>query len=157
MEKQVRNWALKEEKLYVITGPIFSENPFVMGKTEIPVPEAFYKVVLDLTPPMKMIGFIVPNKITKRRIGSFAVSVDEVERLTGYDFFSELENGYGGKMGTLAFCVPSCSNWTEYCSLMKEAEKNFLFKYIRAYSRVIRKVWTYWITASGKESFFCLR
>ena len=34
-------------------------------------------------------------------------------------------NGYGGKMGTLAFCVPSCSNWTEYCSLMKEAEKTF--------------------------------
>lgn len=88
----MRNWALKEEKLYVITGPIFSENPFVMGKTEISVPEAFYKVVLDLTPPMKMICFIVPNKITKRRIGSFAVSVDEVERLTGYDFFSELED-----------------------------------------------------------------
>lgn len=92
VENQVRNWALKEEKIYVITGPIFSEKPSVMGKTEIPVPEAFYKVVLDLTPPMKMIGFIVPNKSSKRRIGSFTASVDEVERLTGYDFFSELED-----------------------------------------------------------------
>ena len=57
-----------------------------MKKSRIPVPIAFYKVILDLTPPMKMTGFIVPNETSKRRLASFAVSVDEVERLTGYDF-----------------------------------------------------------------------
>lgn len=92
VENQVRRWAIKEEKLYIITGPIFPKNPPIMGKTAIPVPEAFYKVILDLTPPMKMIGFIVPNKTSKCRIASFAASVDEVERITGYDFFSELED-----------------------------------------------------------------
>ena len=63
-----------------------------MKTAAIPVPVAFYKVILDLTPPMKMIGFIVPNQTSKRRIASFAVSVDEVERITGYDFFSKLDD-----------------------------------------------------------------
>ena len=80
------------KKLYIITGPIFSEKPAVMKTATIPVPVAFYKVILDLTPPRKMIGFIVPNQTSKRRIASFAVSVDEVERITGYDFFSTLDD-----------------------------------------------------------------
>ena len=92
LETQVRRWALKEEKIHIITGPVFAENPATMGKSKIPVPEAFYKVILDLTPPMKMIGFIVPNQTSRNRIFSFTVSVDEVERVTGYDFFSELDD-----------------------------------------------------------------
>ncbi len=92
LESQVRRWTLSEEKLYIITGPIFSRRPARMKKSRIPVPVAFYKVILDLTPPMKMIGFIVPNETSKRRLASFAVSVDEVERLTGYDFFSDLDD-----------------------------------------------------------------
>ena len=63
-----------------------------MKTAAISVPVAFYKVILDLTPPMKMIGFIVPNQTSKRRVYSFAVSVDEVERITGYDFFSQLDD-----------------------------------------------------------------
>ena len=70
---------------------IFSLRELLMKKSRIPVPVAFYKVILDLTPPMK-IGFIVPNETSKRRLASFSVSVDEVERLTGYDFFSDLDD-----------------------------------------------------------------
>ena len=92
LENQVRRWAVKEGKIYIITGPIFSPKPKVMKTAAIPVPVAFYKVILDLTPPMKMIGFIVPNQTSKRRLASFALSVDEVERITGYDFFSELDD-----------------------------------------------------------------
>ena len=92
VENQVRRWAIREEKLYIITGPIFPKNPPIMGKTAIPVPEAFYKVVLDLTPPMKMIGFIVPNKTSKSQLSSFAVPVKTVENMTGFNFFSELDD-----------------------------------------------------------------
>ena len=92
LETQVRKWALKEKKIRVITGPVFSSEPAVAGKSDIPVPVAFYKVILDLTPPEKMIGFIVPNQSSKRRVASFALSVDEVENATGYDFFSELDD-----------------------------------------------------------------
>ena len=92
LESQVRRWTLQEEKLYIITGPVFSRRPARMKKSRLPIPVAFYKVILDLTPPMKMIGFIIPNETSKRRLASFVVSVDEVERLTGYDFFCDLDD-----------------------------------------------------------------
>lgn len=92
LESQVRRWALRERKLYVITGPVFADNSGTMGKTDIPVPVAFYKVILDLTPPFKMIGFVVPNQPSKKRIRNFAVPVDEVEALTGCDFFGGLDD-----------------------------------------------------------------
>ena len=41
---------------------------------------------------MKMIGFIVPNQTSKRRVYSFALSVDKVEQATGYDFFGQLDD-----------------------------------------------------------------
>ncbi|MBO5900555.1 MAG: DNA/RNA non-specific endonuclease, partial [Lentisphaeria bacterium] len=49
LETQVRKWALKEKKIRIITGPVFSGSPAVAGKANIPVPVAFYKVILDLT------------------------------------------------------------------------------------------------------------
>ena len=64
----------------------------IQGNSKITVPSAFYKVVLDLTPPMKMIGFFVPNETSKRHVSNFVLPVDEVERITGYDFFSELDD-----------------------------------------------------------------
>ena len=70
----------------------FPKAPPVMGKAAIPVLEAFYKAVHNLTHPMIMIGCIDPNKTRKCRIADFTVSVDEVERITGYDFFSNLED-----------------------------------------------------------------
>ena len=92
LESQVRLWALRERQLYVVTGPVFADGAHTMGKTDIPVPVAFYKVILDMTPPMKMIGFVIPNQPTKRRLQSFVVSVDDVEALTGCDFFSGLDD-----------------------------------------------------------------
>lgn len=98
LESKVRSWAKKEKLLYVITGPVFSDAPSMLGKTGIPVPVAFYKVVFDLTPPHKMTAFIIPNHTTKRQLESFAVSVDTVELLTGLDFFSELDDQLENKL-----------------------------------------------------------
>ena len=90
LEQQVRNWARKEGRLCIITGPIFSGEEQSMKDTGIRIPQAFYKVILDTTPPEKMIGFIVPNQPSKKRLTSFVTTVDEVERQTGCDFFSGL-------------------------------------------------------------------
>ena len=80
----------KEGRICVITGPIFSAEDKSMKDTGIRIPQAFYKVILDTTPPEKMIGFIIPNETTKKRLGSFIVTVDDVEKRTGCDFFSGL-------------------------------------------------------------------
>ena len=98
LETQIRKWAVSEECLCVITGPLFPQEEDEEGKGEeegsisLPVPYAFYKVVLDMTPPMKMIAFIVPNRAGRERLQRFVVTVDDVEKLTGCDFFSELDD-----------------------------------------------------------------
>ena len=83
---------MKEGSLYIITGPIFNGGEKTLGQTDIPIPTAFYKVILDLTPPVKMVAFIAPNYGTKKRVHSFVTTVDEVEKITGFDFFSDLDD-----------------------------------------------------------------
>jgi len=92
LETQVRRWALREGRLCIVTGPVFAVDGKMMGRTDIPLPVAFYKVILDLTPPYKMIAFVIPNAPSKRRLQSFVLTVDEVEKLTGCDFFSGLDD-----------------------------------------------------------------
>ena len=88
LEEKVRQWALKNDSLIVITGPIFTQDMETIGKNEVAVPIAFYKVVADISwPTYKEIAFIIPNKASNNAIKSFAVSVNSVEIVTGLDFF----------------------------------------------------------------------
>lgn len=87
LEALVRHFAIKEEKI-VVTGPILSkEKTLTIGANKVTVPTHYYKVILDLTPPRKMIGFILPNEGSDKPLAAFAVTVDEVEKATGLDFF----------------------------------------------------------------------
>ena len=89
LEKQIRYFANREGMIVVVTGPILPKTPTItIGRNKVTVPEYYYKVVYDLTPPQKMIGFILPNKGSSEDLLSFAVTVDHVEKLTGLDFFS---------------------------------------------------------------------
>lgn len=72
-----------------MTGPILpNEKTITIGSNRVTVPSHFYKVVFDLSPPQKMIGFIMPNNGSKADLRTFAVTVDAVEEATGLDFFS---------------------------------------------------------------------
>ena len=89
LEKQVREFAVAEEKIHVVTGPIFTpDDTITIGPNNVGVPSSYYKVIYDLTPPRKMIGFILPNEGSKRPLQDFAVTVNAVEAVTGLDFFS---------------------------------------------------------------------
>jgi endonuclease G len=92
LEENTRKWAKIFKRLYVVTGPVLTE-PIItkIGNSKVSVPAAYYKVLLDLDEPeKKAIGFIMPNARSEKRIKEYAVSVDEVEELTGIDFFGEL-------------------------------------------------------------------
>ncbi|MBE6357320.1 MAG: DNA/RNA non-specific endonuclease [Lentisphaerae bacterium] len=90
-EKHVRRFARKEGAVYVISVPYFSgENKKSISDPPIPVPDGFCKAVLDLTYPYKMIAFYVPNTANAGQMQ--IMSVREAEKLTGYDFFSELDD-----------------------------------------------------------------
>ena len=91
LETKMRQFAIREASLFVVTGPVFDKEEAVsIGVGKVSVPKAFYKVVLDETPPMKMIGFVISNKGFECQLSAFAVTVDEVERMTGLDFFNRL-------------------------------------------------------------------
>lgn len=94
IEEWTRRQVVKEQSIYVVTGPIYVEDEEVktIGPSEVRVPDGFFKVVLDETPPRKMIAFIAANRDSKLKPWQFAVSVDEVEVETGLDFFLFLKD-----------------------------------------------------------------
>lgn len=94
LEAVVRNMAYDEGTIYVVTGPVLTDGPYkTIGENKVSVPKNFYKVVLKYDGDnSKAIGFVLENENSDRDIESFALSVDEVEKITGIDFFPLLED-----------------------------------------------------------------
>jgi endonuclease G, mitochondrial len=98
VEAQVREWAKTEDTILVATGPIFRNNQGTIGVDEVTIPGYYYKVILDLTGKMKMIGLVLKNTADNKQLESYVVSVDSVEKLTGIDFFAGLPNDVEAKL-----------------------------------------------------------
>ena len=93
LEKEVRRYAYNEGTVFVITGPILERGLKKIGRAnKVSVPRRFFKIVYDETTPCKMIAFVLPNEGSTQPLSSFVTTVDEVERLTGLDFFVGLED-----------------------------------------------------------------
>lgn len=110
LEELVRLWAIENEAIYIITGPIIGNNPSTIGANKVAVPDYYFKVILDYTyPSIKGIGFILPNAGSQEKLQYFALSIDEVEKITGIDFFplipDEQENNIEKTL-----CI-SCWEW----------------------------------------------
>jgi len=93
LEELVRTWAIENEALYIVTGPVLTDDLSSIGPNKVSVPKYFYKVILDYKEPYgKGIGFILPNEGSKEPLENYAVSIDSVEKITGIDFFPLLED-----------------------------------------------------------------
>lgn len=91
IEDKIREWAVRDSALIVVTGPVITRGMKTIGDSQVAVPTAFFKVVLaPFATPIRAIGFVLPNKAANGSLKKYAVSVDEVERRTGIDFFSAL-------------------------------------------------------------------
>lgn len=91
MEMACRKWAKKYGDLYIVCGPILYKGKHkTIGKNMVVVPEAFFKVVLRTGDDPQAIGFIYKNTSGNRPKDSYVNTVDEVERITGIDFFPSL-------------------------------------------------------------------
>lgn len=92
MEMQCRRWAKEYGEVYIVAGPILyrGKHATIGQEHRVTVPEAFFKVVLCLKGTPKAIGFIYRNTDGNRPKGDYVNSIDEVERITGYDFFHGL-------------------------------------------------------------------
>ncbi|MCF0210995.1 MAG: DNA/RNA non-specific endonuclease [Bacteroidales bacterium] len=93
IERLCRQWVEKYGELYIICGPIFyNQEHQTIGTNKVVVPEAFFKVVVSLGTEPKAIGFICKNMGEKKSRSNYVNSIDEIERITGYDFFPNLDD-----------------------------------------------------------------
>jgi len=78
-------------EVWVITGPVFSE-PIGRLDSGIPIPSGYYKILADEAgDTLRVLAFLVERDCPPyTRIASRRVSVDELEELTGLDFFPKL-------------------------------------------------------------------
>ena len=91
LEELVRTWAIENDALYIVTGPILTFGLPTIGPDKVSIPRYFYKVILDYTEPgLNGIGFILPNAGSSLPLQEFAVTIDSVEKLTGIDFYPSL-------------------------------------------------------------------
>lgn len=115
LENSVRDWAKSYGRIYVASGPILekpAEDYKQIGVTSIvAVPEYYYKVVLiplykddeDRATPedadeVIALAFVFPNEKCSGTIWDYQVTVDEVEKRTGLDFFTRLEKSVESKI-----------------------------------------------------------
>lgn len=91
LEEKVREWTARDSALLVFTGPVVSDGDTTLTSGRVKVPSAYYKLIMaPCVRPMRVIAFIYPNGHSGGRLQQYAVSVDEVERRTGLDFFPTL-------------------------------------------------------------------
>lgn len=92
LENKERQWAKRDSAIMIIAGPIFSKDDTnCIGNAKVRVPGAFFKVLLApyLDTP-RAIAFVYPNMTAPGNMQDYAMSVDQLEEITGYDFFSAL-------------------------------------------------------------------
>ncbi|WP_103667148.1 DNA/RNA non-specific endonuclease [Pseudanabaena sp. BC1403] len=106
LESYSRKLANQGKELYIIAGGFGTGGEGSNGvvsqlKGKVSVPETMWKVILVLDDPTKglagvtastrTIAVLMPNKQGRNnKWQDFCVSVDDVEKLTGYDFFSNV-------------------------------------------------------------------
>ncbi|WP_031426029.1 DNA/RNA non-specific endonuclease [Flavimarina sp. Hel_I_48] len=99
LEQKVRYWADKYDGVYIVTGGILKDKSLSIGEEEVTVPSHFYKILLDQRgEEYTMIAFLFPHEKSDKGLQEFVVSVDEVEELTGIDFFPKLEDSIENKL-----------------------------------------------------------
>ena len=99
LEEQVRDLASQKGKIFVVCGPIVNDISNTIGENKVVVPQAFYKVLLqEENGKIYTIGFVYENVSGRKPMSTYAMTVDEVEKLTNIDFFPSLPNKIKNKV-----------------------------------------------------------
>ncbi|MBI1286336.1 MAG: DNA/RNA non-specific endonuclease [Flavobacteriales bacterium] len=100
LESWVRTYVIDfNEPVFVVTGPILKDGLPKQGQDSVAIPAQFYKIVLDLSgDEKKAIAFLMPNDHCAYPVSGYVTSVDEIEKLTGLDFFSSLDDAEEAKL-----------------------------------------------------------
>ena len=90
LEIQTRQWCKQYGSLYIVVGGVLEDGLKEIGDEGVDVPNSFYKLVFRKEGnSINVLAFLMPNKERKEPLDHFLVTVDELEKLTGIDFFHE--------------------------------------------------------------------
>ena len=95
LEKRVRQWANRYGHIWVVTGPIVGENRYgTIGEREVVVPDSFFKALLiqKKNGSYSAIAFVMDNDDERYYLKDCYLTVDELETLTGFNFFPQLDD-----------------------------------------------------------------
>lgn len=103
LEGRIRKIALNRRELWVITGPVFVDDDgdglveyLTIGTNQVAVPTHYFKIVLSKLEnnddKYEAMAFLIPNQKLEGNFDDYLVSVDQIERLTGLDFFSQMND-----------------------------------------------------------------
>lgn len=99
IETDCRRWARQYGEVYIVCGPVFMNKKHeTIGPNVVMVPEAFFKVVLCLMGDPKALGIVVRNTEGTKKKDLYYNTVDQVEQITGYDFFPSLPDDIENKV-----------------------------------------------------------
>ncbi len=92
LEKRERTWTRKHDGLIIAAGPIYDKNDTQrIGATGVRVPSAFFKVFLaHRAEKPQALAVVYPNMSAYGNMTNYYMSVDELEKITGFDFFYAL-------------------------------------------------------------------
>lgn len=96
---EVKDYAQRFTRVWVIDGPVFDANPPTL-RSGVAVPKACYKIIVEEEHGRpKMLAFVMPQNVMGTESPSeFLTSVEEIQRETGLDFFTELPAEMQSKM-----------------------------------------------------------
>ena len=97
LEDKVRENALSLGGVYVVTGPVLTNNCGTIGGG-ISVPCSFYKIIFKEGSNPKMIGFLLSNTGSSLPLKNFIAPVDQIQKLTNLDFFHTLKDDLEGSL-----------------------------------------------------------
>ena len=104
LEGKVRAWAIVADGIYVVTGAVFDRNDdgqrdadAELMSNRVGIPTHFYKIILHVRPSgfIDTISILLPHLdenvgSTNTYLRNHITRIDEIEQLTGIDFFPEL-------------------------------------------------------------------
>lgn len=93
LEEKCRSLTYSYSSICISCGPIVGSGKFgTIGLNKVVIPDAFFKVLLgEKGGNIYSIGFIFPNEdCYETSVRDYACSVNDVEELTGIDFYSSL-------------------------------------------------------------------
>lgn len=115
LESKERLWAQRDSAIVIVAGPIYEKSDTKrIGDTGVRVPSACFKVIIApyLDHP-RGIAFVYPNMTAPGNMENYVMTIRDVEKITGFDFFHNLPDDIEDAVET----VSSFRDWNRKYSI----------------------------------------